>query len=77
MPAPLPLTAADLMPLVSKLSPAERARLGALVAACGNPTTDADRYAQTPANPEEFQAQDGEDPLAWDGHGWEEFYAPR
>jgi hypothetical protein len=32
---------------------------------------DAERYARAPVTPGEFA--DAEDPLAWDGEGWDEF----
>jgi hypothetical protein len=34
-------------------------------------TDDTERYARAPVGPEEFA--DVEDPLAWDGEGWDEF----
>jgi len=32
---------------------------------------DAERYARAPVTPGEFS--DGEDPLGWEGEGWDEF----
>jgi hypothetical protein len=34
-------------------------------------SNDAARYASTPVAPGEFS--DAEDPLAWDGEGWDDF----
>lgn len=34
-------------------------------------TDDAERYARAPITPVEFA--DAEEPLAWDGEGWDEF----
>jgi hypothetical protein len=62
-----PLTANDLLPLVARLAPEERARLVHLIEAASE--RDATAYARTPPRPDEFSADD--DPLAWDADGWE------
>lgn len=61
-----PLTADDLLPLIAKLSPAERRRLFRLIQKVGS---DIDAYRATPPEPSEFSG--GEDMLAWDADGWE------
>jgi hypothetical protein len=60
-----PLTASDFWPLILKLPHDERVRLAKLAAA----------YAAAPPGPEEFSSND--EPLAWEGQGWEEFGVPR
>jgi hypothetical protein len=71
------VTAADLWPLVSKLSPQEQVRLAklALRAAALGPGDDAAAYAATPAKADEFSSDD--DPLAWEAEGWESLDATR
>lgn len=68
------ITAQDLFPLVLKLSRQERIRLArmAFSSAAQDVPTDADAYKAQPVNPNEF-GQAGDDPLAWDAEGWEEF----
>lgn len=62
-----PLTADDLLPLVKRLTLPERARLVRLIAT--NPGGDAAAYVTQPPKPDEFST--AEEPLAWDGDGWE------
>jgi hypothetical protein len=62
-----PTTVEEIVPLVEALSPIERARLLRLLAVTG--TDDASVYSATPPSAEEFSVD--EDPLAWDGEGWE------
>lgn len=61
-----PLTADDLLPLIAKLSPAERRRLFQLIQTTG---TDIDAYRAMPPDRSEFSSD--EDSLAWDAEGWE------
>ena len=70
------LTAQDVWPIVCKLPPAERLRLLAMVSTLDPSVseTDAARYAAVPVSPGEFSAEDSG--LAWEGDGWDEFYAP-
>lgn len=71
------VTADDLWPLVSKLSPQEQVRLAklALRAAALGTAKDATAYGAAPVRPDEFSSD--EDPLAWEGEGWEGLDAPR
>jgi hypothetical protein len=71
------VTADDLWPLVSKLSPQEQVRLAklALRAAALGSGDDAAAYAAAPVRPDEFSSDD--DPLAWEAEGWEGLDAPR
>jgi hypothetical protein len=71
-----PLTASDFWPLILKLPHEERVRLAklALRAAASDDSSPA-AYAAAPPAPEEFSSDD--EPLAWEGQGWEEFGAPR
>jgi hypothetical protein len=73
----LDVTADDLWPLVSKLSPQEQVRLAklALRAAALGSADDAAAYAAAPVKPDEFSSDD--DPLAWEAEGWEGLDAPR
>lgn len=74
---PLTLTAADLLPLLRKLPPAEQKNLALLAweaSVCSR--TDGEAYAAAPPTEEEFGII-GQDPMAWEGEGWESFYAPR
>lgn len=64
------LTAQDILPLVLKLPHDERIRLAKLTLKAAA-TDDAAAYRTTPASIEEFGGED--DPLAWEGEGWEEF----
>ncbi len=63
-----PLTAEELLPLFTRLSPKERLRLFKLAA---NSRTDAQTYEAAPVSPDEFDSD--VDPLAWDADGWENF----
>ena len=64
------LTAEDLWPLVSKLSPEERMRLIRLALARGA-SSDAEIYRRTPPGTDEFSEHVEQDPLAWDAEGWD------
>lgn len=77
------LKASDLLPLVRRLPPSERALLAKMLdashasdgdAAHAN-DGDATRYDAHATEPDEFGSDD--DALAWDADGWEEFDAPR
>jgi hypothetical protein len=61
-----PMTAEDLLPLVARLSPKERARFVRLMSGSVN---DAQAYQVSPPRPDEFHAD--EDGLSWDADGWE------
>jgi hypothetical protein len=65
------LTADDLWPLVSKLSPPEQVRLArrALQAAARRPSDDGAAHASAVVKPNESSSDS--DPLAWEGEGWE------
>ncbi|MBL8113676.1 MAG: hypothetical protein JNK60_12380 [Acidobacteria bacterium] len=68
------VTAEDLLPLVAKLSPEERARLSRMALLLGSPSRDAAdalRYQTEPVRAGEFESI--EDPLAWDADGWDGF----
>ena len=65
---PSPTTVEEIVPLVEALSPRERARLLRLIARTRN--VDASVYEAVPPRPDEFSAD--EDPLAWEGEGWED-----
>ena len=62
------LTADDILPLVASLTPQERVRLLHLIASSQG--EDAAVYRSTPPSRDEFSAD--EEPLAWDGGGWED-----
>lgn len=62
-----PLTADDLLPLIVKLSSAERQRLFLLIQKVGS---DVEAYRATPPGQGEFSSD--EDMLAWDADGWED-----
>lgn len=65
---PKPMTADDILPLVASLTPQERARLFRLITS--QPTSDAAAaYAALPPSEDEFSSDD--EPLAWEGDGWE------
>ena len=64
--------AEDLLPLVQELSHEEWVRLTKLVLRSPN-QSDAEAYRKHPPSQNEFS--DADDPLAWEGEGWEEFYA--
>ncbi|MCU0661514.1 MAG: hypothetical protein MUC50_04205 [Myxococcota bacterium] len=68
------LTAEDLRPLLMKLSLAERRKL-AQIAARSTGKSDEELYAANPPRSDEFDSDD--DPLAWEGEDWEEFYEAR
>lgn len=70
------LTADDLLPLVDKLSHDEQVRLARLaLAAAARSGDDAEAYRSAPPTDDEFGSDD--DGGAWEGEGWEEFYASR
>jgi hypothetical protein len=67
------LTAEDLWPLVSRLSPEERIRLIRLTIARGAvASSDAVAYERVPVGSDEFHQDSYEDPLAWDAEGWDD-----
>ena len=70
------LTAQDLWPLVLRLPHDEQVKLAklALHAAAAAPD-DATAYKASPPITGEFDAD--EEPLGWEGEGWEEFSASR
>ena len=66
------VTVEDLLPLVAKLTKEERvrlSRLALLVTTDEERTTAAEPYRARPVLDQEFG--DSEDPLSWDGEGWE------
>lgn len=71
-----PTTAQDLWPLVEKLPHDEQVRLAklALRAAALRRSASA-AYRAQPPTAEELGSDD--DPLAWEGEGWEQFGAAR
>lgn len=62
-----PLTADDLLPLIVKLSSAERRKLFLLIQKVGS---DVEAYRAVPPAQGEFSSD--EDMLAWDADGWED-----
>jgi hypothetical protein len=68
-----PLTAEDLWPLLLKLPHDEQVRLAklALHAASGGGREDARAYQSAPPAADEFSVAD--DPMAWEGEGWDEY----
>jgi hypothetical protein len=71
-----PLTASDFWPLILKLPHSERVRLAKLaLRAAAHEDSSGAAYAAAPPAPDEFSSDD--EPLAWEGQGWEEFGAPR
>ena len=62
-----PLTADDLLPLIAKLSSAERRKLFRLIQKVGS---DVEAYRAVPPAQDEFSSD--EDTLAWDADGWED-----
>jgi hypothetical protein len=64
---PKPLTADDIVPLVTHLTLPERARLIRLIGAW--PEGDAAAYRSLPPRSDEFSNDD--EHLAWDAEGWE------
>jgi hypothetical protein len=68
------LSARDLWPLLLKLPHAERIRLARLaLRAAATDHDDAASYANAAPSAEEFGSD--EEPLAWEGEGWEGFSA--
>jgi hypothetical protein len=65
------LTAIDFWPLILKLPHDERVRLAKLALRA---TADDPSAATHSATADEFSLD--EEPLAWEGQGWEEFSAP-
>ena len=63
------LTAEDLWPLVQKMSREEQLRLARR--ALASVGYDATAYARRPVRDEELSGGDDEDPLAWEGEGWD------
>jgi hypothetical protein len=63
-----PKTAEELLPLVDRLSPKERARLLKLMAASAA-ASGAAAYSTVPPSVDEFGIED--EPLAWESNGWE------
>lgn len=63
-------TAEDFLPLLLSLSHHERVRLVRLLVQ-QTTTCDAEAYALMPPGEDEFSSD--EEPLAWEGEGWEEF----
>jgi hypothetical protein len=64
-----PMTAEEILPLVTGLAPRERIRLLKLIAASA-PVGAAAAYAAIPPASDEFSTD--EEPLGWDADGWEE-----
>ena len=64
---PSQLTVDEIVPLIAALTPLERSRLLRLIAK--PQSDDASLYKAVPPTHEEFSAD--EDPLAWEGEGWE------
>jgi hypothetical protein len=67
-----PLTAQDLWPLVLKLPHDERIRLARLALKAAA-TDVAAAYQTAPTDAAEFGSDD--EPLSWEGEGWDEFSA--
>ena len=68
------LSAVDLWPIAKKLPRDEQVQLAKLLLrGTAAQRTDAEAYAAAPPNEDEFSSD--EDALAWEGEGWEEFYA--
>lgn len=68
------LTARDLWPLLLKLPHDERIRLARLaLRAAATEHEDAASYTSAAPSEEEFGSD--EEPLAWEGEGWDEFSA--
>ena len=64
-----PMTADDLLPLVEGLTPPERARLLRLITARAA-GKEAAAYQAAPPGKDEFSSD--ENPLEWEGRGWED-----
>ncbi len=70
------LSAVDLWPIAKKLPRGEQLELARLLLRTAEATSsDAAAYAGAPPAGAEFSSDD--DALAWEGEGWEEFYAAR
>ena len=69
----VPLTARDLWPLLLKLPHDEQLRLAKLAfhAASGRGLDDNRAYQAAPPSADEFSIAD--DPLTWEGEGWDEY----
>ena len=67
------LTANDILPLIASLTPEERVRLLRLTAS--SKCADASVYRGVPPVRDEFTSD--EEPLAWEGEGWEDLVEPR
>jgi hypothetical protein len=65
------LKAEDLLPLISKLSAEERARLIKLARLTNDVANEQAAYAALPVRKCEFSSD--EDLLGWDSEGWENF----
>ena len=63
------MTVEELLPLVARLTPGERARLIRLIAASPKATAAA-AYAAVPPKADEFSGD--ENPLEWESGGWED-----
>jgi hypothetical protein len=63
------MTVEELLPLVARLTPGERARLLRLIAASRDGIAAA-AYAAIPPGADEFSSD--ENPLEWESSGWEE-----
>lgn len=63
------MTVEELLPLVARLTPRERARLLRLIAASPNGSAAA-AYAAVPPGPDEFSGD--ENSLEWESGGWED-----
>lgn len=72
-----PLTAQDLIPLLMKLPREEQMKLArlALRAAGRDAESDAPAWRAVPPGADEFSSD--EDPLVWEGGGWDEFQTSR
>ena len=64
-----PLTADDVLPLIAVLSDQERARLLRLIVGRSVRLADG-AYRIAPPRPDEFSSD--EEPLAWEGEGWDD-----
>ena len=64
-----PLTADDVLPMVAALTSLEKARLLRLISA-RSAESPAAAYRDVPVSKDEFSSD--EEPLSWDGEGWED-----
>ena len=64
------MTVDDILPLVANLTPQERARLLKLISSRASSEAAA-AYSAVPPGENEFSTD--EEPLAWEGEGWEKF----